>query len=117
MKATQFSANRRCPPPNASEEVIASPEATTASHERHLSGVIAATSDLQGRVMIEAASGATVPRGTASGRASTAHDLTLSVESRCGAVTVGLSIAVAAPFGWRCPMSQTMAPFPHPAHR
>ena len=42
---------------------------------------------------------------------------TLSVESRCGAVTVGLSIAVAAPFGWRCPMSQTMAPFPHPAHR
>jgi len=26
-------------------------------------------------------------------------------------------IAVAAPFGWRCPMSQTLAPFPHPAHR
>jgi len=40
-----------------------------------------------------------------------------TVESRCGAVTVGPSIAVAAPFGWRCPMSQTMAPFPHPAHR
>jgi pimeloyl-ACP methyl ester carboxylesterase len=40
-----------------------------------------------------------------------------SVESRCGAVAVGLCIAVAAPFGRRCPMSQTMAPFPHPAHR
>ena len=39
------------------------------------------------------------------------------VESRYGAVAVGLNIAVAAPFGWRCPMSQTMAPFPHPAHR
>jgi hypothetical protein len=41
----------------------------------------------------------------------------LAVGSRCGAVAVGLSIAVAAPFGWRCPKSQTMAPFPHPAHR
>ena len=44
-------------------------------------------------------------------------DLDISVESRCGAVAVGLSIAVAASFVWRCPMSQTVAPFPHPAHR
>src|SRR5687768_925858 len=27
------------------------------------------------------------------------------------------SISVAAPFGRRCPTSQTIAPFPHPAHR
>ena len=27
------------------------------------------------------------------------------------------SFAVAAPFGWRCPNSQTIAPSPHPAHR
>ena len=34
---------------------------------------------------------------------SAAHgvELTLPVESRCSAVTVGLRIAVAAPFGWR----------------
>lgn len=32
-------------------------------------------------------------------------------------MTVGPGIAVAAPFGWRCPMSPTVAPFPHPPHR
>src|SRR6266581_1737116 len=54
---------------------------------------------------------------TASGDVDALIDRRAPVESRCGAVAVGLSIAVAAPFGWRCPMSQTMAPFPHPAHR
>ena len=39
------------------------------------------------------------------------------VESRCGAVALGLVLSVAAPFVWRCPSNQPITPFPHPAHR
>src|SRR3954470_5365851 len=39
------------------------------------------------------------------------------VESECGAVTVGRSYLLAAPFVWRCLSGSAMAPFPHPAHR
>jgi hypothetical protein len=40
-----------------------------------------------------------------------------TVESRCGAVTLGRTYPFAAPFVWRCLRSSPMAPFPHPAHR
>ena len=39
------------------------------------------------------------------------------VESRCGAVAVGRAYPLSAPFVWRCLNSQTVTPFPHPAHR
>ena len=41
----------------------------------------------------------------------------IGVESRCGAVALGSSISVAAPFVRRCLTGSTMAPFSHPAHR
>src|ERR1700750_2595623 len=40
-----------------------------------------------------------------------------SVESRWGAVAVGRTYLLAAPFVWRCLTGSAMAPFPHPAHR
>src|SRR6266852_1077282 len=38
-------------------------------------------------------------------------ELVLSVESECGAVTLGQACV------WRCLSGSTIAPFPHPAHR
>ncbi len=43
--------------------------------------------------------------------------IAIAVESRCGAVALGSTLSVAAPFVWRCPSSRSITPFPHPAHR
>ena len=40
-----------------------------------------------------------------------------SVESTTGAVAIGVASLLTAPFGSRCPTSNTMAPFPVAAHR
>ncbi len=50
--------------------------------------------------------------GEASGGA-----ITSAVESRCGAVAVGRTYLLSAPFVWRCLSGSTLTPFPHSAHR
>ena len=40
-----------------------------------------------------------------------------SVESGCGAVSLGPAYLLAASFVWRCLNSLAVPPFPHPAHR
>src|SRR5262245_9303852 len=54
--------------------------------------------------------------------APTRHDSKPSVSVAVGRVEVWRGdcrdgMSVAAPFVWRCPSTQAMAPFPHPAHR
>ena len=39
------------------------------------------------------------------------------VKSRCGAVAVGRTYLLSAPFVWRCLSGSTLTPFPHSAHR
>ncbi len=45
------------------------------------------------------------------------NDFQPVVESRCGAVAVGRTYLLSAPFVWRCLSGSTLTPFPHSAHR